>query len=174
MNQHYRLGLALAVAATCTASLGQSVRASSETFHVPPVPLALPVAPLLPPTPPAPPVEAAAAAVVPLLPAAKVPEPEPEPSWEIKATDFRLDRVLERWSQQAGWRLQWDAARHVELSGPNVFRGSFESAVAQVLSTPGIRMSEFPLEGCIYPNTPRLMRITRMGDQVNECPVEFK
>ena len=95
-------------------------------------------------------------------------------AWEIRSTDVRLDRVLERWAQGAGWRLQWDAARHVELAGPTVFRGTFESAVAQVLQTPGIRLSEYPLEGCIYANTPRLMRITRLGDQVNECPEEYK
>ena len=119
---------------------------------------------------------AVTAAGVPTAPAAAAPAeplPPPEKAWEIKPTDLRLDRVLHRWAEEAGWRVQWDAARHVELAGPNTFRGSFESAVAQVLATPGIRMSEYPLEGCIYPNTPPLVRITRQGEQVSECPQEY-
>ncbi len=94
--------------------------------------------------------------------------------WEIRATDVRLDLVLERWAKTAGWRVQWDANRHVELAGPNTFKGAFRDVVGQVLSTPGIKFSEFPLEGCIYPNVPPLIRITRMGDQTSECPEEYK
>ena len=105
---------------------------------------------------------------------AAVSAPAPLQAWRIEPTDLRLDRVLRRWAEAAGWRIQWDAARHVELAGPNTFRGSFEQAVAQVLSTPGIRLSEYPLEGCIYPNTPPLLRITRQGEQAIECPSEFK
>jgi hypothetical protein len=37
------------------------------------------------------------------------------------------------------------------------------------LSSPGIRMSDFPLEACIYANTPPLVRITRQGEQTREC-----
>ncbi|MDF2461910.1 MAG: hypothetical protein K0Q43_145 [Ramlibacter sp.] len=103
-----------------------------------------------------------------------VPVAAPVPTWEIKATDVRLDRVMDRWAKDAGWRVQWDANRHVELAGPNIFKGSFQEVVAQVLATPGILLSDYPLEGCVYPNTPPMVRITRMGDQVNECPEEYK
>lgn len=124
----------------------------------------LPLAPL-PGKAPAGPVEVQA------LPVAV---PEPAQSWEIRATDVRLDLVLERWAKAAGWRVQWDANRHVELSGPNTFKGAFRDVVGDVLATPGIKFSDYPLEGCIYPNVPPLIRITRMGDQANECPQEYK
>lgn len=161
------LPLALALCGATVAA--QSVRNSSEAFPIPQAPLQLPVAPLaLPMEPPRP-------APVPLVSPVAVPTQETVGgSWEIKPTDVRLDKVLERWAKAAGWRVQWDAAKHVELSGPNTFTGAFELAVGQVLGTPGIRMSEYPLEGCIYPNNPPLIRITRMGEQVNECPEEHK
>lgn len=94
--------------------------------------------------------------------------------WEVRTSDIRIDRTLERWAQQAGWRVQWDAARHVEVGAPTAFSGSFEQAVKATLNTPGIRLSEFPLEACIYPNDPPLLRVTRQGEQSVECPMEFK
>ena len=94
--------------------------------------------------------------------------------WEIRATDVRLDLVLERWAKTASRQpdavfLAWRGR-----PGPFLFPGAFRDVVGQVLSTPGIKFSEFPLEGCIYPNVPPLIRITRMGDQTSECPEEYK
>lgn len=117
------------------------------------------------------PVPASSTAVAPVVAPALA---APAQTWEVRTTDLRIDRTLERWAQAAGWRLQWDAARHVEIGAPTTFTGSFESAVRAILSSPGIRLSEFPLEGCIYPNQPPLLRITRQGEQVAECPTEYQ
>ena len=105
--------------------------------------------------------------------AAVVTAPRLDHAWEVRTADMRIDRTLERWAQAAGWRVQWDATRHVEIGAPTTFRGSFEAAVRAVLATPGIRLSEFPLEGCLYPNNPPLLRITRQGEQAVECPTEY-
>ena len=90
--------------------------------------------------------------------------------WDVAVTDITLAKALERWAAKAGWRVRWDADRHVLISAPAIYEGSFEDAVATVLATPGIRGSAYPLEACVYANTPPLIRITRMGDQANECP----
>ena len=36
----------------------------------------------------------------------------------------------------------------------------------------GIRQSDYPLEACIYANTPPLVRITRQGEQARECDAQ--
>nr|WP_291740492.1 TcpQ domain-containing protein [Limnobacter sp. UBA1615] len=55
------------------------------------------------------------------------------------------------------------------IAAGTTFSGTFEYAVEQVLETPGIKNSEYPLEACVYNNEPPLLRITRLGDQKEEC-----
>ena len=78
-------------------------------------------------------------------------------------------RTLERWSHAAGYKLKWDASKNFLIGAPDVYTGSFESAIQSVLSSAGIRLSDYPLEACIYTNTPPLVRITRQGQQAREC-----
>lgn len=92
--------------------------------------------------------------------------------WVIEVSDVTISKAFDRWAAKAGWRIRWDAERHVLISAPATFQGSFEEAVAAALATPGIRKSSYPLEACIYANTPPLIRITRLGDQASECPAE--
>jgi len=92
-----------------------------------------------------------------------------EMRWEVKASDVTLARTLERWAHDAGHKLKWDASRNFLIGASDVYLGSFEGAIEQVLSSPGIRYSEYPLEACIYANTPPLVRITRQGEQSREC-----
>lgn len=89
--------------------------------------------------------------------------------WTIETKDVNLANTFQRWAATAGWKVRWDAAKHVMLEAPDAFTGSFEDAVAAQLSSPGIAMSAYPLEVCFYPNTPPLARITRKGDQSKEC-----
>jgi hypothetical protein len=67
-------------------------------------------------------------------------------------------------------KLVWDAQQHVMLSSADSFTGTLTEALTRVLSSPAIRLSSYPLEACIYPNDPPLLRITRVGDQAQECP----
>ncbi len=89
--------------------------------------------------------------------------------WEIHPSDVRLDVAMKRWSEKAGYSFRWDADRYVLVSAQTVLKGTFESAVNTVLMSPGIRLSDYPLEACIYSNEPPLLRVTRLGDQTKEC-----
>jgi hypothetical protein len=108
------------------------------------------------------------------LPAASTPAP-PVPgainrTWQILPTDGRLATTFERWAKADGMKLVWDAQQHVMLSSSDTFTGTLTEALSRVLTSPAIRLSSFPLEACIYPNNPALLRITRVGDQSQECP----
>ncbi|MFN7695137.1 MAG: TcpQ domain-containing protein [Burkholderiales bacterium] len=94
--------------------------------------------------------------------------------WEIRVTDITLAKSFERWAAAAGYRLRWDASRNFLVGAPDTFDGSLEDAIGKVLSSPGIRNSDYPLEVCIYANTPPLIRVTRAGDQANDCPSDSK
>lgn len=89
--------------------------------------------------------------------------------WEIRASDVTLARTFERWAMAAGHKVKWDAARNFLVGATDTYTGSFEGAIVHVLSSPGIRFSDYPLEACIYANTPPLVRITRQGEQSREC-----
>ena len=89
--------------------------------------------------------------------------------WSVLVQDVTLSRTLERWGAQAGYRLKWDAQRNFLIGAPDVIDGSFETALKTVLNSAGIRQSDYPLEACIYANTPPLVRITRQGEQAREC-----
>ncbi len=88
--------------------------------------------------------------------------------WQILASDIRLDNTLNRWAAVAGMKVIWDAKQHVMLSAEDTFVGSFDDALLRVLSSPAIRQSDYPLQACIYPNQPPVLRVTRLGEQM-EC-----
>lgn len=91
--------------------------------------------------------------------------------WEVLPTDARLASAIERWARTAGYSFRWDAGRHALIEGTHAFVGTFEEAVKAALDTPGIAHSAYPLESCVYPNNPLLLRITRQGEQVRDCPI---
>lgn len=101
--------------------------------------------------------------------AAAVVTPATAQLWSVDTKDVNLANTFQRWAAVAGWKVRWDAQKHVMLEAPDTFSGTFEDAVAAQLSSPGIAMSSYPLEVCFYPNTPPLARITRKGDQAKEC-----
>jgi hypothetical protein len=91
-------------------------------------------------------------------------------TWTILPTDGRLATTFERWAKADGMRLIWDAQQHVMLSAADTFTGTLADALHRVLSSPAIRQSAYPLEACIYPNQPPVLRITRLSEQSLECP----
>jgi len=103
------------------------------------------------------------------------PAADPEPDgpasrrWAVRTQDITLVHTLERWTAQAGYRLKWDAQRNFLIGAPDIYEGTFEAALQSVLSSSGIRQSDYPLEACIYANTPPLVRVTRQGEQAREC-----
>lgn len=179
-----RIGIGLVLAALCAtagAQIGDATRRAALSA-VPQAAAPTPVAPAPAPpeasatgltlvnrpfTPPDPvlPFKAIAAPKPPVA----VEAPRPPPRWEVQIADVSLLNTFQRWALQAGYRVKWDAARHVLIDAPGVVTGTFEEAVEQVLSSPGIRNGEYPLEVCYYPNQPPLARITRRGEQVKDC-----
>ena len=115
-------------------------------------------------------------APLPVVPYAAAPVPVPVPlpdtvsaRWSVLVQDITLARTLERWGAQAGVRVKWDAQRNFLIGAPDTIEGSFEAALRTLLGSAGIRQSDYPLEACIYANTPPLVRITRQGEQAREC-----
>jgi len=92
--------------------------------------------------------------------------------WNVLVQDITLSRTLERWGAQAGYRVKWDAQRNFLIGAPDSVDGSFETALKAILNSAGIRQSDYPLEACIYANTPPLVRITRQGEQSRECDAQ--
>jgi hypothetical protein len=135
------LVLSMSALLACAAGLARA----AEPLRAPPLPL--PVAPY-----------AGAAAADPAL-----------AHWSVLVQDITLARTLERWGAQAGYRVKWDAQRNFLIGAPDSVDGTFESALKAILNSAGIRQSDYPLEACIYANTPPLVRITRQGEQAREC-----
>lgn len=100
--------------------------------------------------------------------------PVGKPRWEVRVSDVTLARTLDRWAQQAGYRVRWDAARNFLVGAPDSFEGTIEDAMAKLLGSAGIRHSDYPLEVCIYANTPPLMRVTRAGEQAQDCAADVR
>ena len=92
--------------------------------------------------------------------------------WSVLTQDITLARTLERWGAQAGYRVKWDAQRNFLIGAPDSVEGTFETALKAILNSAGIRQSDYPLEACIYANTPPLVRITRQGEQARECDAQ--
>ena len=96
----------------------------------------------------------------------------PTAHWNVLVQDITLARTFERWGAQAGYRVKWDARRNFLIGAPDSVDGTFETAVKAILGSAGIRQSDYPLEACIYANTPPLVRITRQGEQARECDAQ--
>lgn len=104
-------------------------------------------------------------------PISAVASPANIKTWRILSEDIRLSSTLDRWTKEAGYNLVWDAQKQVLLSAKDSFSGTLEEALQRVLSSPAIRKSDYPLEACFYPNQPPVIRITRLGEQTEECPL---
>lgn len=90
---------------------------------------------------------------------------EPVRNWTVMSTDIRLENTLERWTKESGYKLIWDADRHILISANDQFSGTLPEAINRLLSSPAIRDSDYPLEAVFYTNNPPVIRITRLGDQ---------
>jgi hypothetical protein len=114
-----------------------------------------------------------AESVLPVIPYAGAGAADPAAGhWSVLVQDITLARTLERWGIQAGYRVRWDAQRNFLIGAPDSVDGTFETALKAILNSAGIRQSDYPLEACIYANTPPLVRITRQGEQARECDAQ--
>ena len=90
--------------------------------------------------------------------------------WDVRLDDLTLARTLDRWAAEAGYVVRWEVGRPVPIGAPDSYGGTFEGALEMVLNSAGIVDGDYPLEACVYPNSPPLVRITRRGEQARECP----
>jgi len=117
--------------------------------------------------------QASGATSLPVVPFSQAGTADPAMGhWSVLVQDITLARTLERWGAQAGYRVKWDARRNFLIGAPDSVHGTFEAALKTVLNSAGIRQSDYPLEACIYANTPPLVRITRQGEQARECDAQ--
>lgn len=103
---------------------------------------------------------------------ARAAEPVVDPRikrWEVLVADLNIANTFRRWGLAAGYSVRWDADRHVLVDASGAHTGTFEEALQQVLESPGIFGGAYPLEVCFYGNSPPLARITRAGEQKQEC-----
>ncbi len=116
---------------------------------------------------------ASAEAALPVAPYAGAVATDPASAhWSVLVQDITLAHTLERWGAQAGYRVKWDAQRNFLIGAPDSVEGTFETALKTILNSAGIRQSDYPLEACIYANTPPLVRITRQGEQARDCDAQ--
>ncbi len=116
-------------------------------------------------------ISAASIALPPSAAAAATPKAAPQQHFDVLLSDIKLATSFDRWAKAAGVRVRWDADRHVLIGAPMSYTGDVADAIAAALSSDSIQQSDYPLEVCEYPNEPRLLRITRLGDQAKACPV---
>lgn len=89
--------------------------------------------------------------------------------WQLQLQDVTVYAAFSRWAKTAGWRVLWDADKHLLIDTPDVISGDFEQALAAVVGSPSVANGSYPLEVCFYPNTPPLARITKRGEQAKDC-----
>jgi hypothetical protein len=164
------LELTVSIGATDSASKNKPLLLAQAATSTTPAPTQAP-APMSTPT------AEVASAARPSIPVAITAPTEGAPvkpdnvkTWAILPTDGRLATTLERWAKAEGMRVIWDAKQHVMLSSADSFTGTLSEALQRVLSSPAIRQSAYPLEACIYPNNPPVLRVTRLSEQALECP----
>jgi hypothetical protein len=146
----------------------------SDVASTPPTLATLPLQPRSPPEAAGERAAEAANESVPTRPPRLAADTRPN-QWEVMASDVSLPRLFARWASQAGYRLQWDVDRAFQflITEPGTYTGTFEGAVRQALYTPGIRLSDHPLEACAYPQSPPLVRVTHQGEQAPGCMVAW-
>ncbi len=103
--------------------------------------------------------------------AGQPPAPPPKRAFEVRLSDVKLATAFDRWARANNVSVRWDADKHVLVEAQMTFMATdVFDAISQALATPGIQDSEYPLEVCEYPNTPLLLRVTRQGEQIKDCP----
>jgi hypothetical protein len=81
--------------------------------------------------------------------------------WSIEQSEKRLSTALERWAQQAGWQLVWEAERDFVIESNLHLEGEFLKAVGTVMQS--LSKTDYPLQAKANSATLTL-RISRYQD----------
>lgn len=83
-----------------------------------------------------------------------------QPEWLMTAKDKTVRNGIGRWAKLAGWNVDWDVAVDFPVPYDVTFKGDFETAVQQVMTS--LAGSDYPVEACAYEN--KTVRIVRFGE----------
>lgn len=101
------------------------------------------------------------AAAGPRPPAAPPRNPEPTPQvWNIALSDRTVRGALTRWTQQAGWRLIWEAPVDFAVDAPASVTGTFDEALQSVVGA--LAGTESPVQAILYRGN-KVLRIVEKG-----------
>lgn len=85
---------------------------------------------------------------------------QPDPGvqqWQVRRTDVTVRRMLQRWGQEAGWQLVWDAPRDFPVETELQLSGRIEQVVSAVVES--LATTDYPVQARINSE----LRIIRIG-----------
>jgi len=100
---------------------------------------------------------------------APVVKPVPQiPTWSVSVTDQTIRQALSKWAKVAHWTFDsehWTVPVDIPLTASATFRGTFQEAVQQLVST--TELSDTPLQPCFYSNhVVRIVPYNEMCDRM--------
>jgi hypothetical protein len=87
-------------------------------------------------------------------------EPAPLQVWSIALSDRTVRGALTRWTQQAGWRLIWEAPVDFAVDAPATLTGTFDEALQSVVGA--LAGTESPVQAILYRGN-KVLRIVEKG-----------
>ncbi|UIN19844.1 toxin co-regulated pilus biosynthesis Q family protein [Herbaspirillum frisingense] len=77
--------------------------------------------------------------------------------WQVRRADVSVRRMLQRWAQEAGWQLLWDAPRDFPIETELQLSGRIEQVVSAVVES--LATTDYPVQARINSE----LRIIRIG-----------
>ena len=77
--------------------------------------------------------------------------------WQVRRADVSVRRMLQRWAQEAGWQLVWDAPRDFPIETELQLSGRIEQVVSAVVES--LATTDYPVQARINSE----LRIIRIG-----------
>jgi hypothetical protein len=84
--------------------------------------------------------------------------------WSLQPEDKRLSAALNRWAQQAGWQIVWEAERDFIIESSLHLSGDFLKSVSTVMQS--LASTDYPLQAKANRST-LTVRISRYQDAGN-------
>ena len=97
--------------------------------------------------------------------------PATDNQWTIKTEDRTVRRVVERWSQQAGWTFgteHWAVESDLPVMAGASVKGDFRAAIRTLLSSS--ELTDTPLQPCFYSNG--VLRVIPRAEKCDRMAVE--
>jgi hypothetical protein len=86
--------------------------------------------------------------------------PVPVQTWHIDLSDRTVRGALTRWTQEAGWRLIWEAPVDFAVDAPATLTGTFDDALQSVIGA--LSATDAPVQAILYRGN-KVLRIVEKG-----------